>query len=131
MAALYIIRGVPGSGKTTLGHKLRAGGLVRHVYSADDWMVDEDGGYSFDPRRLSLCHEACRSATESALMDGYGVAVCNTFTRIWEMQPYVDMAKRIGCPMYVIKCEGGFQNVHGVPRAKVDEMRARFEEWLA
>ena len=130
MANIYIIRGVPGSGKTTLGHRLREGGLVRHVLSADDWMVDEAGEYSFDPRRLSWCHKACKSATERALTEGEGVAVCNTFTRVWEMQPYVDMAKLLGCPMYVIKCEGGFQNVHGVPQSKVNQMRARFEEWL-
>ena len=131
MASLYIIRGAPGSGKTTFGHRLRVGGLVRYVYSADDWMVDADGNYSFSPRALPKCHELCQTATESALLECEGVAVCNTFTRIWEMQPYVDMAKRIECPLYVIRCEGNFENVHGVPRAKVDEMRARFEGWLA
>lgn len=129
MTSLYIIRGVPGAGKTTLGRRLKAGGLVRYVYSADDWMVDADGDYLFNPRNLGKCHELCKDATEAALSEGESVAVCNTFTRVWEVQPYVDIANLMDCALYVLRCEGNFENVHGVPRGKVNEMRARFEEW--
>jgi hypothetical protein len=129
MPSLYIIRGAPGSGKTTFGHRLRAGGLVRFVISADDYMTGPDGEYSFDPRRLKECHERCQMDTVFHLKAFESVAVCNTFTRIWEMQPYVNIARNIGAELYVIKCEGSFRNVHGVPDEKVRQMRERFEDW--
>jgi len=129
MTSLYIIRGTPGSGKTTLGMQLKSGGLVRYVIAADDYMVGPDGQYLFQPARLKECHERCRTDALRALSAGESVAVCNTFTRIWEMQPYVDIAHRLGNTLYVIRCEGRFQNVHGVPEEKVREMRDRFEEW--
>ena len=127
MPSLYIIRGVPGSGKSTLGNRLKVGGLVRWSIAADDWMVDDSGSYDFDFRRLSYCHQECRSFAFRALASGESVAVCNTFTTAWEMQPYIDMADQLGVTKYVLVCEGRFENVHGVPGYKVEQMRERFE----
>jgi predicted kinase len=129
MPSLYIIRGAPGSGKTTLGLHLKAGGLVRHVIAADDYMTGPDGEYLFQPERLKECHDRCKMDAAAMLKSGESVAVCNTCIRIWEMQPYVNMASMIGAVLYVIRCEGRFQNVHGVPESKVRDMRDRFEEW--
>lgn len=129
MASLYIIRGVPGSGKTTLGQRLKKNGLVRYVVSADDYMTGPDGKYLFQPSMLKLCHEECRIAAHRRIIAGYSVAVCNTFTRVWEMQPYVDLARNEKCDLFVIRCEGGYRNVHGVPEWKVADMRRRFEDW--
>lgn len=129
MTSLYIVRGAPGSGKTTLGNRLKAGGLVRFVISADDYMVDVDGNYLFEPARLGDCHKLCLQAVTAAMQDGESVAVCNTFTRIWEMQPFVDLAAKMQADLYVVRCEGRFKNVHGVPAEVVEKMRGRFEEW--
>ena len=129
MTALYLIRGVPGSGKTTLGNRLKEAGLVDYVCSADDYMVGPDGKYLFDGSRLRECHKRCRISTRNRLSEGGSVAVCNTFTRRWEMQSYIDMADDLNCTLYVIRCEGDYGNIHGVPEEKVAEMRARFEDW--
>jgi len=129
MPSIYIIRGVPGSGKTTFGNRLKAGGVVHYVLSADDYMTGPDGEYCFNPEKLKECHERCRMDTIARVRDGESVAVCNTFTRVWEMQPYVNIAKNLKATLYVIRSEGNFKNVHGVPDDKVEAMRARFEEW--
>jgi predicted kinase len=129
MPSLYIIRGVSGSGKSTFGSRLKAGGLVRYVISADDYMIDSDGAYQFDPKRLKECHTRCQMDAVCMLRSRESVAVCNTFTRIWEMQPYIDMARNMDAHLYVIRCEGAFQNLHGVPHETVKEMRDRFEDW--
>jgi len=47
MSYLVIIRGLPGSGKSTFAKKFVEKGF-KH-YEADMWMVDKDGNYSFDP----------------------------------------------------------------------------------
>lgn len=129
MTSLYIIRGLPGAGKTTLGNRLKACDLVRWVVSADDFMTNSDGDYLFDPTRLSECHAKCLSVVKSRLASGESVAVCNTFTRTWEVEPYVRTAKANGCSVFVIRCEGAFQNIHGVPESTVANMRDRFEDW--
>lgn len=125
MSRLYIIRGAPGSGKTTLAQKFHEMGLVGSVFEADMFMTNSEGDYHFDPRRLKDCHKKCQDAVRLTLSRGESVAVSNTFTRLWEMEPYLGM----NYPTTVIRCEGAFGNIHGVPPEKVAEMRRRFEDY--
>lgn len=127
MTHLYIIRGIPGSGKTTLAGKMMRHGMVDAYVEADMFMVDDKGDYLFNPKRLKFCHEQCQRLTDASLTTGKSVAVSNTFTRKWEMQPYLDMAKEHGATVTVIICQGDYGNVHGVPDEKVAEMKRRFE----
>lgn len=127
MPHLYIIRGVPGSGKTTLANRMYEFGMIDDFFEADQFMVDSLGQYKFDAKRLKFCHEKCQRETRSELSKGLNVAVSNTFTRKWEMQPYLDMAKEFDAQVTVIACQGEFENVHGVPVDKVRQMRDRFE----
>ena len=119
---LYIVRGLPGSGKTTLAHR-----LASVVVEADHYMVDAEGRYSFNPDRLRECHERCFEAVEEALSCRATVAVANTFTRRWEYQRYIELAKRLGVPYQVIVCQGTWGNLHGVPEETVRRMAARWE----
>jgi hypothetical protein len=122
---LYIIRGLPGSGKSTLAKTLKSHGVVNRHYEADMFMVNADGQYEFDPAKLKHCHAECLRLTAYGLRCRERVAVSNTFTRFWEMQPYLDL----GFPTTVIVCEGNYQNIHGVPPEKVNEMRSRWEPY--
>ena len=134
MSTLYIVRGLPGSGKSTLGYAL----CGDRSYAADDWFefkADNEGKtYSevFDPSELGKAHELCQERVENAiqgLRDGWGdVAVCNTFSQQWEAQPYIDMAKRYGFNVCVIECQNKFENTHNVPDAAVSAMAARWEQ---
>lgn len=66
MATLVLIRGLPGSGKTTLAAGLsRVDGLTRRC-AADDWMLDDAGHYKFDPSKLRAAHEACQFSEDVA-----------------------------------------------------------------
>jgi len=117
---LVLIRGLPGSGKSTLAQSM-AGFL--HV-EADHFMT-VDGAYKFDRSRLAEAHERCQRKTLWSLRRGLNVVVANTFTMVWEMQPYLDM----GFPVRVIEATGEYENVHGVPRAAIERMRARWEAY--
>ncbi len=127
MAHLYIIRGITGSGKTTLADKMLRHGMVDAHFEADMFMVDESGCYNFNPKYLKFCHEQCQRVTDDALMNNQPVAVSNTFVKKWEMQAYFDIAKNHGANVTVIICQGEYSNVHGVPDEKVEDMKRRFE----
>jgi len=125
MRLLYLIRGLPGSGKTTLAHRLS---LDRHhCFAADDWF-SRNGNYKFDPSQIGQAHESCRNAVEAVMTGGTGpIAVHNTFSQPWEAEPYWLLAEQYEYDVFVIECQNAFENTHNVPLQQIDAMRAR---WL-
>lgn len=128
MKTLFIVRGVPGSGKTTLAGMLP----VNCHFEADQFFTNEETGeYIFDATKLKEAHEWCRASVEKA-MKGYNanaIAVSNTFTQEWEMKAYFDLAEQYDyrvISLIVEKRHGG-NNVHGVPSEKIQQMIDRFD----
>lgn len=119
---IHIIRGASGSGKSTLAHS-----LTPHVFEADQFFM-KNGVYEFNPALIKNAHADCKVRVELAMIAGRTpLAVANTFTRHWEYQPYVDLAKRYGYEVEMHICEGRYPNVHNVPADVVQAMRDRFE----
>ena len=123
---LYIVRGVPGSGKSTFAKKLLQQGKVQQHLEADEFMTDENGDYKFDPSILQKCHQQCQMWTQYYLNLGQSVVVANTFTRKWEILMYT----RMGANFEVIEMNGDYQNIHNVPQFVINNMKNRWEEWL-
>jgi len=122
---LFIVRGIPGSGKSTFAKTL--GG--QH-YEADMFFIDEDGNYKFDGTKIKDAHKWCQSFVETDMVLGYQkIVVSNTFTQEWEMKPYMDLAKKHGYKVFTIVVENrhGGNNVHDVPEDKIKQMCNRFE----
>ena len=122
---LFIVRGLPGSGKSTFAKTL--GG--QH-YEADMFFIDEDGNYKFDGTKIKDAHKWCQSFVKTDMMLEYPkIVVSNTFTQEWEMKPYIDLAKEHGYKVFTIVVENrhGGNNVHNVPEDKIEQMANRFE----
>lgn len=131
---LFLIRGLPGVGKTSL----IMNSIDVAAFAADDYFTDEHGEYHFDPKKLPEAHAQCQEQTRQALAAGYDVAAHNTFTCRWEMEPYIKMAKESGARLVVIDLfDGGLsdeelakRNTHGVPVDAIAAMRKRYEhDW--
>lgn len=118
---LVLIRGVPGSGKSTHAKLLKSIRLnpTKH-FEADDYWKDRE----FDPKYLHLAHKQCQENTRKALEEGYDVIVANTFTRIWEMQPYINMVEPV-----VYRMTKEYGSIHNVPQKTIDKMKQRFEDF--
>lgn len=130
MKTLHIIRGLPGSGKTTLAK------TFGRYFEADHYFEDGFGGYHWRPRELADAHLACARNCEACMRNGLSpVTVSNTFITLASMHEYEDMAKRYG---YTVEVHDLFdagltdmqlchRNAHAVPLATIERMRRKYE----
>lgn len=138
MKTLWIIRGLPGAGKTTLMFQI-ADPLIFEAFemgrgfpvmvSADDFMVDSEGNYLWQPKLLGECHRECYATADSAMAEGVeDVIVHNTFTTEKEMSPYVYAAQEYGYRVIrlIVENTHGNTSVHNVPDKTLEVMRNRF-----
>lgn len=138
---LLILRGLPGSGKSTYAKKFaekfsKLYGFNVVKCSADDYFTDSDGNYNFDASKLGAAHGFCKSKAEQAMRSGTKLVIIdNTNTTNKEMKPYLEMAKRYDYRVHQ-KVIGGqseedislyhSRNIHGVPYFAISRMAKRF-----
>lgn len=89
--SVYIVRGLSGSGKSSISNAIKAavgaGNVV--VASADDYFMRPDGSYVFVGTQLPDAHAACKQTFVAALDAGAPVIILdNTNTAAWEYAPY-------------------------------------------
>lgn len=95
MQTLYLIRGLPGAGKSKLAYSIHHHLPKSVVIKADQYFLDEDSYYNFDSSKLHRAHKRCQNDTIIYLMRGYDVIVSNTSTTEKEVKVYQDLASII------------------------------------
>ena len=123
---LLILRGLPGSGKSTFAKELCA--ATGAVHAEADMYFEKAGQYSFQPNQLHDAHRYCQLLCENAMKLGKDVIVSNTFTRRWEMEFYIRLAATYGYDVQIKTMTGNYKNIHSVPDSVIEKMRARFED---
>ena len=106
---VIIMRGIQGSGKSTWAlntiKELRKEGVHVRTVSSDHGHINSDGNYEFKPEKINEAHLQCFSGflfylkQESDMGLGPEVLIVdNTNIALWEMTPYVMLAKAYGVP---------------------------------
>lgn len=129
---LILLRGVPGSGKTTLGNVILFSNQsnIQDVLSADNFFINEKEEYVFDFSKLKEAHNDCQVKCAERMRNQFSkIVVANTFTQEWEMEPYFIMAERYNYRIHTVIVENRHdsKNVHNVPDEKVVQMIRRFD----
>jgi tRNA uridine 5-carbamoylmethylation protein Kti12 len=124
---LVLIRGLPGSGKSTMARVLAQIGFEH--YEADQYFM-RDGRYAFDAAKLKDAHAWCLKAVNEAMQANLRCVVANTFTQAWEIEPYIKAARENGYQsIRILTATGDYGSVHGVPRDVIDRMANRWESF--
>ena len=129
---LILLRGLPGSGKTSLGDIILhcPGSNSPDVLSADNFFMDDKGNYNFDATKIKQAHNDCQQkCAERMKLEISRIVVANTFTEKWEMDSYYEMAERYKYRVHSVIVENrhGSVNIHNVPDEKLELMKNRFE----
>ncbi|XP_065586283.1 uncharacterized protein LOC136044739 isoform X2 [Cyrtonyx montezumae] len=93
---LLILRGLPGSGKSTLSRILLGHSRDGIILSTDDYFRQQDG-YTYNAAQLGDAHDWNQKRAKQAMEQGKSpVIIDNTNTQAWEMKPYVEVALEKG-----------------------------------
>lgn len=124
---LYLIRGLPGSGKTSLAES-----LFDFSVAADGYFDFMHGG-EFIGEKLPKAHQWCQDCVERWMIRQVdNIAVHNTFSRRKEMQSYFYMAQKYNYKVHTIIVENrhGSESTSNVPTETLDQMEGRFDVQL-
>jgi predicted kinase len=132
---LYVLQGVPGSGKSHLAEMIKLGhnyGNNIAICSTDIFHLENVGGgkstYVFKPEKSKQYHALNQTDCRYQLEQGRSVIVDNTNIRCWEARPYVEMAVIRNIPVVFIRVTSNFKSIHGVSEETISGMKENMED---
>lgn len=125
MAILRLIRGAPGSSKSTTAKRMFPNVLLLE----NDQFMMQDNHYNWSKERVKEAIAWCTQMTRVALENSMDVCVANTFTKKRYVAAYEKIANECGAKFEVYRCTGNFKNVHGLSPSLVESFKKAMEDW--
>ena len=131
-----ILRGVPGSGKSTFVNTLRSFPGSIAIHAVDDLHVDDQGNFLWDEENQERLYtlnfanfvKSCASGTELVICDAINIEVD-------DFQKYVDIANQYEYSVYVVTPnpptpeQSTKRNKHHTSSSQAKEMYSRWQHW--
>lgn len=128
--SLILLRGLPGSGKTTLA-KVLSENNTYPVFSVDDYFTNElTGEYIFNFKDNHLAYKQCEALTKDAMKQQISkIFVHNTFTMDWELEPFFKLASAFNYKLFVMTVENYHhkKNRHEVSDEQLQKMAEKYK----
>ncbi len=131
--SIILLRGLPGSGKSSLAFLLSENGKYP-IYSVDDFFINsETGEYKFDFQKNYLAYKSCLENLETSLkLKLEKIFIHNTFTIEWELEPYFKLASKYSYKIFVLTVENrhGGKNIHDISSEQLKKMAEKYKVQL-
>lgn len=137
---VFILRGIPGSGKSTwveeYCHNLPPVkvGVVEGkvaICRADDYHINKYGIYEYKPENAKPAHDECFKKALAVLVhmpkEYSHLFIDNTNSSLWELSPYYRLAEALGHSVEIVQIDCPLEvsirrNVHDVPSSTIWRM---------
>jgi tRNA uridine 5-carbamoylmethylation protein Kti12 len=137
---VIILRGIPGSGKSTVAKLIQSLGWLNQIRicSADDYFIDrQTNEYKWNPRLLGEAHEYCKQNFVKAIRNEIDIIIVdNTNIKHKDFCFYKEVARQNNYKTIVLTVGGNskkeikdsfYRNQHNVPEEKIEQMALNFE----
>ena len=125
MKTMLILRGTPGSGKSSFA-LLLSNIYPNSVTCSQDAFMYEGGEYKWSPEKVKMAVEQCYKQAEDNMISGTGLIIIdNTHCKDEYVERYVNLAKQHDYEVVSLVVENRHEgkNVHGVGEKTVNNMR--------
>jgi predicted kinase len=131
MKTLIILRGLPGSGKSSFAHYM----FSNNVFEVDQYFYDEYHNYNFDAAKLHDAHMDCQRRVEELMkisditQYGHEIVVSNSSITEKEIEPYLALARKYDYKVVslIVENRHGSKSIHNVPDETIERMRSKFQ----
>jgi len=134
---MLVMRGLPGSGKSTIVNQIKKQFPDVVSCSADDYFMSKDGVYTFKEKKLKDAHNYSHARAEEVCRLGHPlVIVDNTNVKRWEMAKYFSIAEQYMYMVVLVEprtpwrfdpVQLAARNSHGVPRNIITKRVKEYE----
>jgi tRNA uridine 5-carbamoylmethylation protein Kti12 len=130
---IVVLRGISGSGKSTVARQLAANEPGAIIVSADDYFETPEG-YKWAADKLNAAHGQCFRLFMAAIQaDAPLIVVDNTNQTALEISPYMLAAQAYGYESAIVdvRCDpkvAAVRATHGVPESVIEQMASRMEQ---
>lgn len=131
-----ILRGVPGSGKSTFVDILRSLPSSVSIHAIDDLHTDNNGNFLWDEENADRLYTLNFANFVKSCAAGVQIVVCDAINvETQSFQKYVDIANQYDYCVYVVcpnpptPAESTKRNKHHTSSSQARDMYSRWEHW--